>query len=60
MGNRQLNNANVSLIVQVDDSHDIEMLTGLIDPLMPPEVIFLNSNYDLINYNFQMVQSCKM
>ena len=36
------------------------MLTGLIDPLMPPEVVFLNSNYDLINYNFQMVQSCKM
>ena len=40
------------MIVTVDDQHDIEMLNGLIDPLMPPEIVFLNSNYDLINYNF--------
>ena len=36
------------------------MLAGLIEPLMPPEIILLNSNYDLINYNFQVVQAFKM
>ena len=43
------------MIVTVDDQHDVEMLNALIDPLMPPEIVLLNSNYDLINYNFQMV-----
>ena len=42
----------LSMIVSVDDQHDIDMLNGLIEPIMPPEIVLLNSNYDLINYNF--------
>jgi len=28
-----------------------------VDPIVPPEIVFLSSYYDLINYNFQRVSA---
>mmetsp|Transcript_3868 Transcript_3868/g.5157 ORF Transcript_3868/g.5157 Transcript_3868/m.5157 type:complete len:220 (+) Transcript_3868:1386-2045(+) len=43
------------MILQINDQNDVEQLKNLIDPVMPENIVFLNSYYDLINYNFQKV-----
>ena len=45
------------MIMEINDQRDIDQLKNLIDPIMPPEIVFLNSYYDLINYNFQKPNS---
>lgn len=50
-------NSVLSMILKVNDQNDIMSLQNLIDPLMPPSVVFLTSYYDLINYNFQKVKA---
>ena len=50
-------NCTLSMILQVNDRNDVESLKSLIDPVMPPGIVFLSSYYDLVNYNFQKVQA---
>jgi len=45
-----------SFIIEVDDNADVENLKYLLEPLLPPEVVMLTSNYDLVNYNWQTVK----
>ena len=50
-------NCTLSMILQINDQNDVESLKSLIDPVMPPSIVFLSSYYDLVNYNFQKVQA---
>ena len=47
-------------MVDVDDSTDVEYIKNLIDPILPSDIILLNSMYDLINYNWQRVNFDKI
>lgn len=54
-----LENCTLSMILQVNDKYGVESLKSLLDPVMPSNIIFLSSYYDLVNYNFQKVQAIK-
>ena len=47
------------MILQINDTNDVQSLRSLVDPIMPPNIVFLSSYYDLVNYNFQKLQSFK-
>ena len=44
-----------SFVVEVDDQGDFDSLEYLLDPMWPPEIVLLNTNYDMINYNWMSV-----
>jgi len=48
-------NAKTSFVVELDDNKDLDVLKTLIDPFLPPDIILLNTQYDLFNYNWQTI-----
>lgn len=47
----------LSMILQINDQNDVESLKSLMEPILPPSIILLSSYYDLVNYNFQVVEA---
>ena len=39
--------------IPIEDQNDIEILQTLLDPIVPPQVVLLTTQYDMVNFNFQ-------
>lgn len=44
--------ARTSFVIELDDAKDIDILKSLLDPFLPPNLILLNTQFDLFNYNW--------
>ena len=54
---QKFEDSTLSMILQINDQNDVESLKSLMEPIMPPSIVLLSSYYDLVNYNFQVVEA---
>lgn len=40
-----------SFIIELDDDKDLDILKGLLDPYLPPNIVLLNSEFDMFGTN---------
>ena len=44
-----------SFVIELDDNKEMDILKSLIDPFLPPDIILLNTQFDLFNYRWQTI-----
>ena len=52
--------AKTSFVIELDDTKDLDVLKSLVDPFLPPNLILLNTQFDLFNYNWQTIDPDKV
>mmetsp|Transcript_30797 Transcript_30797/g.22900 ORF Transcript_30797/g.22900 Transcript_30797/m.22900 type:complete len:94 (+) Transcript_30797:410-691(+) len=49
-----------SFLIELDDRKDLEVLRALIEPLLPPSIILLNTGNDIVNHEWLKVEEIDM
>ena len=44
-----------SFVIELDDSKDLTVLKSILDPFVPANLVILNTQFDLFNYNWQTI-----
>lgn len=42
-------------MIELDDYKDLDVLKSILDPFIPANLVVLNTQFDLFNYNWQAI-----